>query len=388
MRFVKKISFFLAYINYFCYFCTAFWVYFAKSGAKLQQKIRMCKKIVKKHQTYLLLLLAVLFSGTVRAEVNNYVGAYGFVGEWSLCPTQSDFRPSAGVGGGAGFLYELQAGQTYSPTRFLFDVGVGVWGGMTSYSMSTNSKVELLNQRDLQGDVFDYIYNVQNRHDQYKSLAAQIPLLIGVQHRKFYMLVGAKVNTHLLTKAYTTADISTYGRYAAIPDLHNMPDYQFFDNVPLSGSTKTSLKLDIDLSLEIGGRLGYVTDAVGYDVPKRKMECRLAAFVDYGLTDMHSSGNNPGFIAPGVYDCNPSSDAYVYRTTSMIDNLQVNDIMSTSKTTATGDVVPFAKSVNNLMVGLKFTILFQLPQEKACVICRDAYRSSVRGRRGGVKYEE
>ena len=348
----------------------------------------MCKKIVKKHQTYLLLLFAVLFSGTVRAEVKHYVGAYGFVGEWSLCPVESDFRPSAGVGGGAGFLYELQAGNTYSPTRFLFDVGVGAWGGMTSYSMSTSSRVVLPNQRDLQGDVFDYVYEVRNRHDQYKSLAAQIPLLIGVQHRKFYLLAGAKINTHLLTKAYTTADITTYGRYTSIPDLRNMPDYQFFDNVPLNGSTKTSLKLDVDLSLEIGGRLGYVTDAVGYDVPKRKMECRLAAFVDYGLTDMHSSGHQSGFIAPKVYDCNPSSPAYVYQTTSMIDNLQVNDIMSTSKTDASSGEVPFAKSVNNLMVGIKFTILFQLPEEKACVICRDAYRSSIRSRGGGVKYEE
>ena len=343
---------------------------------------------MKKHQTYLLLLLAVLFSGTVRAEVNNYIGAYGFVGEWSLCPSQSDYRPSAGVGGGAGFLYELQAGQTYSPTRFLFDVGVGAWGGMTSYSMGTNSRVELLDQRDLQGDAFDYIYEVQNRHDQYKSLAVQIPLMIGVQHRKFYMLAGAKVNTHLLTRAYTTADITTYGRYTSIPELRNMSDYQFFDKVPMSGSTKTSLKLDLDLSLEIGGRLGYVTDAVGYDVPKRTMEMRLAAFVDYGLTDVHSAGNNPGFTAPQTYDCNPSSPTYVYKSTSMIDNLQVNDIMSTSKTNQQGEVVPFAKSVNNLMVGLKFTILFQLPKEGKCVICHDAYRSSVRGRRGGVKYEE
>lgn len=348
----------------------------------------MCKKIVKKHQTYWLLLLAVLFSGTINAEVNNYVGAYGFLGEWSLLPSKSDYRPSAGVAGGAGFLYELQAGKTYSQTRFLFDAGVGLWGGMTAYSQSTNSVVELLNQTDLQGDSFDYIYEVRNRQDRYNSFAAQVPLMIGVQHKKFYMLAGVKLNAHMFTRAYTTADITTYGRYSDIPDLRNMPDYQFFNDIPLNGSAKTTFSIDADVSFEIGGRLGWITDAVGYDIPKRTMECRLAAFVDYGLTDLHTPGTKVGFTAPSVYDCNPGSPAYVYQTTSMIDNLQVNDIMSTAKPDASGALTPFAKSVNNLMVGLKFTILFQLPNEQKCVICRDAYRSSVRRRGGGVKYEE
>ena len=343
---------------------------------------------MKKHQSYWLLLLALLFSGTMNAAVDNYVGAYGFVGEWTLRPTESQYRPSAGVAGGAGFLYELQAGPTYSTTRFLFDIGAGIWGGMTSYSMSTNSIVELLDQRDLQGDAFDYVYEVKNRHDRYNDLAVQMPLMIGVQHKQFYMLAGAKVNAHLLTKSYTSADITTYGRYEAIPELRNMPDYQFFNNVPLNGSTKTSLNLDVDLSLEIGGRIGYISEATGYDVPERKIECRMAAFLDYGLTDVHTNGTNDGFTAPQVYDCNPSSDNYVYQTTSMIDNLQVNDIMSTAKQDASGNLVPFAKSVNSLMVGIKFTILFQLPRSQKCVICQDAYRSSVRHRRGGMKYEE
>ena len=62
-------------------------------------------KTVKKHQTYWVLLLAMLFSGAVNAKVNNYVGAYANVGEWTLLPSQSNYGPSFGVAGGAGFLY-------------------------------------------------------------------------------------------------------------------------------------------------------------------------------------------------------------------------------------------------------------------------------------------
>ena len=353
-------------------------------------------KTVKKHQSYWVLLLAVLFSGAVQAKVNSYVGAYAHVGEWTLLPSQSKYGPSFGVAGGAGFMYELQAGGAYSPTKFLFDVGVGAQGGMTSFIQSSNMTVPLDGiQHDLDDDPFTYIYELQDRHDQYNNLAVQVPILFGVQHRKFYMLAGVKVGANVLTKAHSTALVNTFGRYQdpnnqlIFDDFRNMPEYQFFEGYRLKGSARASLGMNVDLSLEIGGRLGAVYDAVGYDVPKRKIEYRLAAFADYGVLDIHTNRGLKGIVTPEGY--NVGATAPVYNTTSMIDNLQVNDIMSTQTTNPDGTVQPFAKSVNNLMVGIKFTILFQLPETGTCVICRDAYGSSLRSRRSsgrGVKYEE
>jgi hypothetical protein len=94
-------------------------------------------------------------------------------------------------------------------------------------------------------------------------------------------------------------------------------------------------------------------------------------------------------VMPSGY--NVGETAPVYNTTTMIDNLQVNDIMSTQTVNTDGTVQPFAKSVNSLMVGIKFTVLFQMPEPGQCVICRDAYGSSIRSRRSssrGMKYEE
>jgi hypothetical protein len=357
-------------------FATAFWVHSAKSAAKVLQKIRIRKKIVKKHQSYWVLLFALLISSIANAKVNSYVGAYASAGEWSLLPSQSKYSASFGAAGGLGFLYEMQAGPTYSPTRFLFDVGVGVHGGWTSFNQSSSAKTVIENQKDLNGDVFDYVYEVKDRHDQYTNLAVQVPLMIGVQHRKFYMLAGAKVSANVLTKAHTNANITTYGDYKAFDPFYNMPEYQFFNDLPIKKKADASLNLNVDVSLEIGGRFGLVTDAVGYDVPKRKIEYRLAGFVDYGLLDIHKARDLDFFTAPGFYDAEAA-----YGTTTMVDGLEVNDIMSTSG---------FAKAVNNLVVGLKFTVLFQLPEQGKCVICRDAYRSSARGggSRRGMKYEE
>jgi len=99
--------------------------------------------------------------------------------------------------------------------------------------------------------------------------------------------------------------------------------------------------------------------------------------VDYCVLDMHKEvKDQQSLTTPTVYDAQSA-----YGTRTMIDGLTTNDIMSTDG---------FAKSVNNLMVGLKFTVLFQLPEAGQCVICRDAYRSSATrgGGRRGMKYEE
>ena len=315
------------------------------------------------------------------AKVDNYVGAYANVGEWTMLPTESKVAPSFGAAGSVGALYELQVGPMAKTTRFLLDIGLGMTGGMTIYKPSGTQEAILTGQYDLDGDLFDYVYGLKQRRDRYSDIAVNVPLMIGVQHKKFYMLAGVKMYAHAWTKTTSMASLDTYGRYKDIPDLHNQPEYQFFTGRPVSSSVRTTLNLDMDLSFEIGGRLGEVADAVGFDVPKRKIEYRLAAFADYGLLDLHKAGDAQALVTADKYDTDPTSPNYVYHGTSMVDNLTMNDIMSTSG---------FASKVSNLMIGLKFTVLFQLPEQGTCVICRDAYRKSTprHGGRRGMKYEE
>jgi len=351
--------------------------------------------LVKKRLSYRLFLFALLFCLPLHANINHYVGAYGNIGEWSLMPSNSDYKASLGVAGGAGFLYELQAGPMSNQTRFLFDVGVGAFGGMTRYSQSVSSEAVLSDQLDMDGDKFDYVYEVNDRRDQYKSLAVQVPLMVGFQYKRLYMLAGMKMYTHVLTRSYSTANVTTFGRYAEFDDFRDMPEYQFFTNVsyPASGKSKgvpTSFKLDVDASLEIGARLGMMAEGTGYDVPKRRIEYRIAAFMDYGLLDIHykrdqlavGALNADGKVVPlSSMGYNTGATAPVYNTRTMVDNLVMNDIMTTTN---------FADKVNNLFVGVKFTVLFQLPAPRQCVVCRDAYsQSAPRSSRGrGVKYEE
>ena len=346
------------------------------------KKMKNTNYSVKKLQSYGFLLIAMLLCSPAQAKVDHYVGGYAQIGEWSLLPSKSDYAGSIGVAGGVGFQYELQAGKKYRPTRFLMDLGVGATGGMTAYMQSSSKVEKLLNQEDLEHDRFDYVYDIQDRKDRYTNIAVHVPIMFGIQYKRFYALAGMKVYANIYTKSHSNANLTTYGDYVEF-DLHrNMPEYQFFEDKKVSTGMKTSLNLDLDLSFEIGGRLGNVLYDVGYDVPKSKIEYRLAAFMDYGLLDIHSKGTKSALKLPERYDINPESQNYIYWTTTMIDNLEMNDVMSTNG---------FASAVKNLVVGIKFTILFQLPEQGQCVICRDNYRSSARtytGSRRGMKYEE
>jgi len=340
---------------------------------------------VKKHQIYGILLLALLLPCSVSAKVSHYVGGYAQVGEWSLLPTKSTYGNSLGVAGGLGVLYELQSGSAYRSLRLLFDAGVGASYGMTAYSQTSNAQVVLENQQDADGDRFDYIYDIRDRKDQYTNVALQFPLMIGIQYKRLYALAGVRFYANMWTQRKTTATMTTYGRYMdkandqpIFDDFRNMSEYQFFTDEPLKESQQTYFKLDADLSVEIGARLGVINYAVGYDVPKRKLEYRIGAFMDYGLFDVHTSGKLQALNLPRGFSYN-SAEAYGTRT--MIDNLELNDVMRTKG---------FAKKVQNLMVGVKFTLLFQMPEQKKCVMCADNYKSSATsgGSRRGMQYEE
>ena len=350
---------------------------------------------MKKHLTYLFLLPIVLLSTPARGEVevSNYAGAYVQLSEWSLLPNGNpSYNFSAGFGGAVGGTYEMQAGPLHSSTRFLLNIGVGAQGGMTSYMQSSDMIKTLPGQTTVAGKTFDYIYELKDRHDWYRDVSVGIPVLVGVQHKRFYMLAGVKGYYHLLTNTVSSATVNTYGQMPGLDPFRNMPEYQFFEGEKIKGApVKTQFAFDLDVSLEIGGRIGFLTDDTGYDVPERRIEYRLAAFVDYGLFDIRQAKNiYPGTGAafdpansletPTAYDSQKTSPGYVYNKHTMVDGIVMHDIMSVDN---------FASRVNNLMVGLKFTVLFQLPKAGQCVTCRDNYIGSLgSGTRAGVKHEE
>lgn len=324
---------------------------------------------MKNVKTYAILALLSTFSMAMNAQVKNHVGVWVEAGEWSLLTRQSEYQSSIGVAGGVGFLYDLQY------KHLIFNVGIGANYGMTAFNVNANQNQTIENQEDLQRDRFDYVYELRDRKDNYTNLMLQVPIMIGGQWGRFYCLAGVKAGLSFLTESHTRGTLTTYGVYEKFDPFRNMPEYQFFEGLAVNKKVPVDFNFfNLDVCAEIGARLGYMTTARGYDIRQSTVQYRLGLFVDYGIFDLHKEGELPSLTVPNHYDA-----VAAYKTTTMVDGMTTNDVMSTSN---------FAKSVNNLLIGLKFTVLFELPEPKNCVICRDSNISSVRRRKGGTKFDE
>lgn len=326
---------------------------------------------MKKFKLYCILGLFGCICLPTKANVTNWLGLSLEGAEWSLMPNQSELKPSLGGGGALSFHYELEN------KHFLFQTGAGASGGWTQFNVPEVSHT-LYNQRDIQNDLMDYLYQFNDRHDTYMSINAQVPLLAGGNWNRFYFLAGAKLGINCITWTQQTTLLTTAANYK---DEQGQPLYQnLITNVPaqqyygpdnqklLAGKGTTNLNLNVDASVEIGVRLGFIRPANGFDVPQAHTQYRLAVFADYGLMDIHKAQKNQLLEAPKTYQ--PAVP------NSMTKDLKLNDILSTK------DV---AKSVNNLMVGIKFTILFELVPAPKCVTCEKD--TPLRHRKGGTKIE-
>lgn len=317
------------------------------------------KKEILQHRLFAFVLVCLLQSvatNTLCAQTH-LLGLWVEAGEWSLLPYGSQLNNSIGGAGGVGFAYEIQQ------KHFLFQTGIGAVGGYTSFGASKNSDastVILKNTMDPDGELFNYHYIINDRRDSYYNVTAQIPVLFGGQWKRFYFLAGVKMGLNIYSGTAVNCLLSSEGHYNVdgtykYDIFRDMPDLQFFTNKEVTKTNSVNFNLDIDGSVELGVRLGYIRPATGFDVPKSRTQYRLAVFADYGLLDIHKAAAMSAIETPLSYNRN-----------DMISEVKVNDILSTSNA---------ASSVHNLFVGVKFTVLFELPEKGKCVICKDYNRS-------------
>ena len=289
------------------------------------------------------------------AQVKNYIFVSGQVGEASYQYQIEDVssRMSGGFGAGVHAGYEMRAG------AFLLDAGVGF--NATHSIVNVGSKQETLQDMTDDdpisgGDKFDYVYHQTDRRDSYTNFSLQVPVMIGAAAKHFYFLAGAKLDMSLIALSSAKAVISSEMNYHDLPSPSPlMPNHGSFSDYQVSQKPMSvQFKPQVMASAEIGYRFVDVASGTGWDVPKEKNYWRVALFVDYGLLDMHKKGENDDISLPQTYSIDGMKD------------ISINHIFSTK---AAAD-----HKVNNLMIGVKATYLFQLPEKRACVVCKDAYR--------------
>ena len=344
---------------------------------------------MKKKVRIIVLFAAMVFiSAPVSAQIENFVGVWAQGGEYSylsnvngkLLNGKTFTLPSSlGGGGGLGVMYEMRAGR-----HFLLDAGLGFNTTLTQFKMQSQDTSFLMpNQSDtIAGLSFNYKYEFSNRRDGYLNTSLLLPVMVGGQWGNFYFLAGAKLEIPLASKSIIKMDMNAKGLDILTNEL--LPDSLCSGFV--SGFKSTTIKdtinlrqfpkMNVNLSAELGFRLGKVYKERGFDVPNPAVQYRLALFGEVGLLDVHVS---PGDEAKPIYGKIPG---YTYGNFDFKGVL--TDVISSKEAKEAG--YPHANEEENgeepqtndqpdvklvsttffrsFMVGVKFTVLFRLPEKK------------------------
>lgn len=276
--------------------------------------------------------------------------------------------PFLGGGFGGALFYEMEY------KHFLFRTGVGV-----DYSINNNRFAS----HDYTATIAEYPgltyhYTFPRFMEQTNYGVGYIPVMIGGSFNKFFFLVGAKVG--LISFAGSTRQRTTAKIWATDDDVvdpmeglytHQMQDYTFSGNktkmsfAPLNvmGSVEVGLNLDSKLwkkSTEAepqqtkgGKQKGKGRNAKRKPVDKadyyRKLhqkksfkDClhyRLSLFADYGINNIMPSNR-------------PTEDLLAFNGVSDITPHSIYHLPQHSNAV-----------LNNFMVGIKFAIMYEIPQK-------------------------
>ena len=300
----------------------------------------------------ILILLSLSLCTLLSAQVKNYIGATGELGEYSLMTKVggADFANKdynlfgLGISTSVGGTYEMAV------KHFILNLGLQVGVAHPSLAIPDMQKT-LKDVVDDEGDKLNYIYRQTDRRDAYTSLSLQVPVMIGMHFDHFYMAAGVKVGISFLGSNSVKTNISSAGDYEKfIDEFSDMPEHLYYNNLSFSKHGSTSFSPSVMPHFEIGYVFGDFHHASGFDVPRTKNLYRLGLFVDYGIMNLVDKGNKDILVVPSNF-----SDA------NLENGVEINDILSTSARQG---------NVNDLCVGLKFTALFPLKEKKPCVICR------------------
>lgn len=284
-------------------------------------------------------------------------GYSGLVGNYSTASLGNNTRfaetfQQRFIGGGGGLLgvgYELHH------NRFLFSVGPE----LRFFSSRNNIAYT--------ADVIRDDYATITQHylfDDYSETQAvgqvMVPIMFGGNFERYYFLAGAKVGYTFMGNYTQHGGLTTYvTEHLAIDDwmeqtAHNWKTADIDEHPLYTGGNKGKNKwgLDIALSAEFGVNLNeFFSD----EWNKRNEESahpwrmRVGAFIDYGMPILSSSDKQEGNHFADVPVINELGNEH-------------NPGMLTTRSLHQTDLAD--KSLSSLLVGVKFTALFQLNKIK------------------------
>lgn len=306
--------------------------------------------LAMKNRFFLIVLLVfsvLCVDAEIRPLSNHLYVSLG--GEYvALRDNQRIARPYLGGGGEFGFGYELQY------NRFLFDVGLAASFEHATSKVSDTTIV--YNALDTEGDSFKYSHLYRKNTYGFDALNLNVPVLFGSRiGDSFYFLAGARVSANLYGYSSSRALLTTTGKYDKyIGDFATMPNHEFVTDKPVYDGRPVNFNVNVAVGGEIGLYLNQFTDETGFDVPKHNVQLRLSVFAYYGLLDIHPKAGGLKTLGNMFEYSGGGEKELIYS----LNSVYLSDPASDAK-------------ISNITAGIRFTVLFRLPEPKECVMCYD-----------------
>lgn len=293
----------------------------------------------------------LLFAAAVQARDIRYSGYVGLEAAGGVAhlllgqthgTTTGKAAPQAGWGLAGSVFYELEY------RHFLFHTGIG-----TDYTVGNNLLTipeHVATMQEYSTMLFRYTFSQFRETTTYGVL--YVPLQVGGEWDKVYFLVGVKLGVFpFACTTHTRSQVQTWATDQDIIDpLHDLLTHDMH-TFRISGNKQPIAMpwFNAMLSAEVGAYLPARQPALVH------ADCRMAVFMDLGLTNLHRYTPNP---APYGEEA----------TGGIIDFRGLTDLQPLS---AFGYAPWQSATLHNLLLGIKLTVRFRAHSYKTCLCIND-----------------
>lgn len=219
-------------------------------------------------------------------EYSHYMmGVYADCGYSAMIPQGQLSALPGGYTTGIGFHFE------YMEKIFLTQVGLSVrWQDVNNYILSGSTFDSKVVNPDNPDDLLPAKFSYEARYDESRNLYVQLPVMLGLNFRGYYFLVGPKLsyllsngsNYHLKNPT-ASVDFFKNGNYLPV-EVREKPT-----SVALLDSTSYLKSFDVMASVELGYEWVFESKnrASFGNRNNASQRIRLAFFADFGLIDIH-----------------------------------------------------------------------------------------------------
>lgn len=271
----------------------------------------------------------------LNAETEHYVTFNGNLGYSTLLNSIQGQSASPGLD------TELGVGYRIFHNDFVFATGLGFsYNLYVSKQPIVDTKIDML---DTEGDPFKMHVYVAHCKDLAHAVNLNLPLLVGGEWGRFYFLAGPKIAYTVYGLTTAKAQCTTSGIYDRYyDDFFDMPNHQFESEQEITNEGTKKLKWNINLMAhaEVGWCINRSFMPKKYNVQPEKVTWFVSLYADYGLLNINSVPND----AQSTFYYKQTDEGVKYYVTPLLLSKQA-----------------YNEAFHNLNIGVKFTVLLQLP---------------------------